>query len=211
MRPIALTLLMVFVAAGVRAQDKPKRCPECLGRKTVKCETCDGKWRKQKRMVKCERKGVAGCDGVGYRKCFKCRGTAKIKCATCGGDGKVGRKYGKKTRGGWRIPSGSRSVECERCGGAGHRGCTDCDKVVQCTACERYWPRRQGAFFCPSCEPAYFRDPKRNRRGQTLPAAGIIKCPRCKGEGKYEKVGRCLDCKRGREECPQCNGTGRWP
>jgi DnaJ-class molecular chaperone len=56
-----------------------KQCPECKGKRAVRCDRCNGTGTFFPLPVL----------GVGGSRCQKCNGSGKLSCPKCGGSGKA--------------------------------------------------------------------------------------------------------------------------
>lgn len=184
---IGIGAAIVLGVLGMAQESRPAVCPECSGVKYVNCRACGGDWRQAKTTAKCENKGGQGCDGTGVRECFSCSGRGWVTCDRCAGDGRTGNPLRK----------------CGACKGKGKVECPACKKAEfgsRCVKCHRYLgPGLDGPCVCGSSA----RWP-----GRELPKGQVI-CPRCKGTGRYEVVGKCPECNKGKVICPSCGGTGK--
>ena len=162
-------------AAPVSADGAP--CKTCDGTKAVKCLACKGTVRAMT-LVRCEQTARQGCNGTGTRKCFKCRGAGEYKCAPCKSKGYV-RIGSRKTDRGERytIYRG-----CANCGGSGSGTMGRFRSYYNSNLVHG-----RGKATCNKCEE------------------GEITCPRCKGNGEYEKRSRCEVCEKGKVACPTCS------
>jgi hypothetical protein len=206
-------------------QQEEKKCALCGGTKVITCPHCHGDWRHFPQMVKCERKGITGCDGTGAIRCLKCRGKGYQKCKECGGKGWI---ETRKSTGGIFTKPGRRP--CTACGGCiptgrlgtGKVDCPQCQPMYYCEACNKYFKpgrwnhrpashRSKGRYqpgnvpSCPDCAQA------RSDASGPLPPMKLCwvqSCPRCKGRGEYEKIGKCPHCHKGKIACPVCVPKG---
>lgn len=157
-------------------------CPECHGRKTVKCEKCNGHGE--------------------FSTCNNCHATGKVDCPSCGGSGKETSicpvcNEGKVVKSHWTT--------CHKCNGTGRRiWAHGVERTWRCPHCDGHGQvHEKYKEFCPNCHGEYKR--KTDNPCKKCGGTGKIRCSRCDGSSHA----KCLDCGgRGKVKCGKCGGKG---